>query len=294
MTGRLWPRSPSAVLDLSPADADALLDRLEGEVPVRPPYLELPSQPGGVAFVFGDSHGDWKSTTEVVRAFEQAGPTGFLLGLGDYVDRCPADCPHGSVANALYLLMVAAQHPDRVALLQGNHETVRRIGAFPHDLPEEVGSLWGPSGSRYDRLMGLLERGPLAASAAGAYFAHAGFPIRGCPARWTDAFPPRDDAALSEIVWAECDASSVRRGAAPAWDERDLERFLRASGLSTVWRGHDPDLTGRPLYHGRAMTLHTTRYYEEYGGVLYAEVPLDRRLASVTAAPLRRIGARAG
>ena len=284
------PSGPSEVLGLSAAGADRLLDRLEGEVPRRPPYVELPGTAGGVAVVFGDTHGDWGSMLGAVRAFEAAGPSSILVGLGDYVDRAPADQPCGSVANALYLLGLAARFPDRVYLLQGNHETVRRIGVAPHTLPAEVARLWGPDPERYDRLMGLLERGPLAASAGcGAYLAHAGFPRGELPSPWTSVLRPPDDERLLELVWAECAASDTRRGAAPAWDEQDLERFLESSGLSTVWRGHDPDLSGRSLYHGRVMTLHTTQLYARYGGVLLAVIPLDRPLRTVDDAELRHL-----
>jgi len=289
-TGPL-PASPSEVLALTAAGADALLSELERKVPTRPTLVELGAISGGRAFVFGDSHGDWRSTLEVVRAFEEAGPPSILIGLGDYVDRPPRDCPCGSVANALFLLALEARYPSRVYLIQGNHETVRRIPASPHHLPAEVARLWGPSEDRYDRLMGLLERGPIALSAlgCGGYFAHAGFPRGALPRPWSEAFRDLSVERLTEIVWSECDGSKTRRGAIEAWGAGDLERFLRASGLVTVWRGHDPDVAGRPLYEGRVMTLHTTRVYERYGGVVAAVLPLDRTLARVTDAELRHL-----
>ena len=289
------PSSPSEVLALDAHGADHLLTTLEQLVPTRPPYVEIPRGSHGPLFVFGDTHGDWRSTVEAVRAFGAAGEAAVLVGLGDYVDRSPRDLPCGSVANAVYLLALAARFPQRVFLLQGNHETARRIGVAPHTLPEEVARLWGPGADRYDRLMGLLERGPLAASApCGAFLAHAGFPRGDLPPRWTDAISATDGERLLELVWAECDLSDARRGATSPWSAADLGRFLRVSGLSTVWRGHDPDLSGRPLYRGRAMTLHTTRLYERYGGVLLAVLPLDRPLGSVEEAEIRHLPTEAG
>jgi hypothetical protein len=290
MPGDRLPSSPPDVLRLTPSAADRLLDELEQGVPKRAPYAEIPRVPNGSAFVFGDTHGDWRSTVEAVRAFETAGPSSVLIGLGDYVDRPPADLPCGAVANALYLLGLQARFPERVYLLQGNHETMRRVGVYPHTLPDEVERLWGPDPDRYGRLMGLLERGPFAASVpCGAYLAHAGFPRGELPARWSDALLQLDDERLVELVWSGCDVSGAWRGGIPPWGERELEQFLRVSGLTTVWRGHDPDLSGRPLYHGRAMTLHTTRLYERYGGVLLAVLPLDRPLPNVGAAELRHL-----
>jgi hypothetical protein len=276
------PLGPEAILALSADGADDLLDHLERAVPVRPPFVRVSGSPSGPAIVFGDTHGDWPSTKELVARW--AGPLGppTLIGLGDYVDRSPPDCEDGSVANALYLLGVAAAYPDRVYLLQGNHETGRRIPCLPNTLPEEVDDLWGPDATRYERLVGLLERGPLAvATASGAYLAHAGFPRGSLPANWTEAVDPDDEERLLELVWTECTESRSRRGGVPPWGASELARFLGVSGLSLVLRGHDPEITDRPLYDGRALTLQTTRLFERFGGVIVAELPLDTPVNSV-------------
>ena len=283
------PISPSAVLTYSSEQADSVLEQLERTVPVHPPFVSV--RPGGAteAVVFGDSHGDWRSTLATVDQFSAPGSNRMLIGLGDYIDRPPDDCGEGSVANALFLLSLAAKFPDRVLLLQGNHETSRRIPAIPHHLPEEVDALWGPDATRYDRLMGLLERGPLAAATtSGIYLAHAGFPRR-LRDPWSDTFARLDEDGLSEVVWAECEVSRSRRGAAPAWGESDLDSFLRTTGLSLFLRGHDPDLCGRPVYQGRCLTLHTTRIYEWLGGVITATIPLGDPVTSVSQLSVRHL-----
>jgi len=278
-------------MSLDAAGADRLLDELERRIPQRPPYLELPEQPGGSAVVFGDTHGDWLSTLEAVAEFERRGTSAVLIGLGDYVDRPPSDLPMGSVANALFLLSLEARDPRRVVLLQGNHETMRTIPASPHSLPFELERQWGPSPERYDRLLRLFERGPLAAILSGprAYLAHAGFPRGRLSPDWRAARAPVGVHRLLELVWSECEASSARRGAIEPWNEADLDRFLGASGLSTVWRGRDPDLAGRPIYHDRAMTLHSTRIYARYGGVLLAVLPLAGPLPDVRKGEVRHL-----
>ena len=279
MRGTPAIRSPVEILRLSPTEADELLEHLERGVPVRPPLCAIPAGTADEAVVFGDTHGDWRSTEEVVKRYR--GGNLCLVGLGDYVDRAPDDCAQGSVANALHLLELAAEAPTRVYLIQGNHEAVRRIPAFPHNLPEEVDELWGPDSTRYERILGLLERGPLAATTPnGAYLAHAGFPRGKLPEPWTKAFDSMDVDRLAEITWAESDASHIRRGAALPWGGRDLDRFLEATALRLMLRGHDPDLTGRPLYGGRCLTLHTARIYERYGGVVMARIPLGPPLRS--------------
>ncbi|MGD0250003.1 MAG: metallophosphoesterase [Thermoplasmata archaeon] len=274
--------TPLEILALDPEGADRLLDDLERSVSVHPPFVALAPGTLDEAIVFGDSHGDWRSTLAAIDRFLSGSQPRFLIGLGDYVDRSPRDSPNGSVANALYLLSLAARFPDRVILLQGNHETSRRVPVVPHTLPEEVDDLWGPEEERYQRIVALLERGPLAASTpSGAYLAHAGFPRRLTSPRWTASFDRLDDEGLCEVVWAECEASRNRRGAARPWGARDLDGFLATAGLKILLRGHDADVCGIPLYAGRCLTLHTTRIYERYGGVIVARVPLRSPLRTV-------------
>jgi len=277
-----WVPSPTEILGLSPPEADELFDLLERTVPVRPTLAKMPSVGFREALVFGDTHGDWRSTLEVEQRFLSGGVARLLIGLGDYVDRSPKDCGEGSVANALHLLALEARYPDRIFLVQGNHETSRRIPVVPHHLPEEIDQLWGADGTRYTRLMGLLERGPLAAVIpTGVYLAHAGFPLISSPSEWRTAFDSVDDDLLAQIVWSECDVSENRRGATAPWGARDLERFLRSNGLRIFLRGHDPDITGQPLFDGRCMTLQTTRYYQRFGGVILARLPLGHPLESL-------------
>jgi hypothetical protein len=273
---------PAQILRLSADDADGLLGRLEDTVPARPALLDLSSFPGNEAIVFGDTHGDWRTSERIVARYEDPAQSRLLIGLGDYVDRAPADCGAGAVANALYLLQWAARDPGRVVLIQGNHETVRMIPARPESLRHEVRELWGADPRRYERLLDLLGRGPLAAyHPSGAYLAHAGFPVGTGATGWKSAFDRWDEDLVAQVAWAECAASHNRRGAAPPFDEPRLTEFLGNAGLALMLRGHDPDLTGRRLFHDRCLTLHTTRVYERYGGVICARLPLDMPLRSV-------------
>jgi hypothetical protein len=272
-------RSPEQILSLDPSDANELLDQLEADVPARPGLVHLASTPFKEAVVFGDSHGDWRSTKAPVERFLES-PDRVLIGLGDYIDRSPEDCGEGSVANALFLLGLAARFPERVFLISGNHDLARRIPALPHDLPEEVDQLWGPDATRYLRLLGLLERGPLAMTTeSGVYLAHAGFP-RGPPADWRGRFSAPSDETLIDLTWSDCAASRLDRGVATPFGEPELLRFLELAGCRVFLRGHDPNLTGRALYHQHLLTLHTTRHYERFGGVIFARFRLDRPVTS--------------
>src|SRR5580693_8662032 len=75
-TGR-WP-GPKEILALSASEADELLDRLESNVPVRPGLFELTDPRLQTGVVFGDTHGDWRSTTAPVERFLSARSTDAL------------------------------------------------------------------------------------------------------------------------------------------------------------------------------------------------------------------------
>ncbi len=273
--------TPEEILRLDADGADALLDRLERTVPTYPSFTQLSTAGLREAVVFGDTHGDWRSLLEVERRYLDRGTPRLLVGLGDYVDRPPSDCGAGSVAEALHLLALAARDAPRVVLVQGNHETVRRIPTRPHTLPDEVARLWGADPDRAGRIEALLERGPLAATLPeGVYVAHAGFPLVGSSDAWAAAFADVTEETLAQVVWSECDRSRTRRAAAMVWTGRDLERLFRATGIRLFLRGHDPDVTGEPLYDGHCLTLHTTRVYERFGGVILARFPLGRPIES--------------
>ncbi|MHB1435279.1 MAG: metallophosphoesterase [Thermoplasmata archaeon] len=282
-------QTPEEIARMKPEDADALLDRLEARVPVHPTLLPIPSGEGE-ALVFGDTHGDLPSVQAVLEEWHRAEEYRLLIGLGDYVDRTPPDVPNGSVLNALYLLQWAARFPERVILLSGNHELARQIPVVPSDLPAEIDDLWGPGIERQLRITHLLERGPLAAyTESGVYLAHAGFPRHRPRGDWTKAFETPTEETLAEVVWADCGASQNRRRVVRSFTEGDLDRFLSEAGLIGFLRGHDPDLTGRRVFHDRCLTLHTTRYFADYGGVLAARVPLRGRLTSLAGVSLVRL-----
>lgn len=282
-TGPVPRRDPEAILRLDADEADALLDSLEAQVPMAPNRLAQVAMPGlEEAVIFGDTHGDWRSTRSAAAIFLEDPARRALIGLGDYVDRAPDDCPNGSVANALYLLGLAAEFPDRVVLVQGNHETTRRFPVLPLDTPAEVDDLWGPDATRYARLMGLLERGPLASvTGSGVYLAHGGFPRIGPSMDAREAFHAPSEDVILDVVWGDCGASRLHRGVSVPFSEREMVEFLDHIGARVFLRGHDPDLVGRPVFHDRCLTLHTSRVFERFGGVLVARVPLDRPVRTV-------------
>jgi hypothetical protein len=274
------PVSPEAIEQMDAAEIDSLLGQLDPQISSESALVRVDPPEAVTMAVIGDTHGDWPSTQDALAWFLESPKDRAFVGLGDYIDRAPPDCPGGSVVNALFLLSVKAAHPDRVFLLQGNHEAARQIPVVPHDLPEELEERWGEDRPRYSRLMGLLERGPLAGyTPSGVFLAHGGFPLRlGSP--WTDRFRTVDETLTVELLWSRIGTANPDNDLSPPIDEEALDQFLQTTGLRVLLRGHDPRLVGRSLYHDHCLTLHTSRMYERYGGILTARVPLDRPVQS--------------
>jgi len=203
------PLTPEIIEGMDSTGIDALLGQLDPRISLEPTLLHLAPRDTRRLAAIGDTHGDWRSTKAALAWFLEAPDERAFVGLGDYVDRAPADCPAGSAVNALYLLSVKAAHPERVVLIRGNHEAARRIPVVPHDLPREMDEKWGPDRHRYSRLMGLLERGPLAAyTSSGVYLAHGGFPSR-LLSPWTDRFSGGDETLFVELLWRRIAATHV-------------------------------------------------------------------------------------
>jgi protein phosphatase len=283
------PLDPEGIAELEGPEVDSLLIHLDRQISLEPALVRL-EPPGATAVgVVGDTHGDWRSTRAAATWFLESPRDRAFVGLGDYIDRAPPDCPVGSAVNALYLLSIKAAYPDRVFLIQGNHEAARQFPFEPHDFPDEMAERWGRDRQRYLRFMGMLERGPLAAySSSGVFLAHGGFPSR-LPSPWTERFKRVDETLRVDLLWTRVAAADPEPNIVPAFDEAALDDFLRGSGLHVFVRGHDPRVVGRPFYHGHCLTLHTSRIYSRFGGVLSAHFSLVEPVRSTTDIEVERL-----
>ena len=181
--------------------------------------------------------------------------------------------------NCTYLLAWAARDPEGVVLLRGNHEATRQIAVPLPTLARELERLYPPADARRlaDRLVDLLERLPLAARTAnGVFFSHGGIPPRGQwdPTRWD----PNDLRLLEGLLWSDPDLEYEHRPAGFAYSEVELAEFLDALHCRVLVKGHAPNHSGRAIFGGRLLTVHTSDIFSAWGegGVLLAEVPPHR------------------
>ena len=278
---------PTALVGEPASALRALLNEVAQAFDRRPwPLLvELPAD--RPIQVIGDSHGDWPAVSAAL-AFARRGPTPQrFVALGDYIHRAtrsqpdPSALPSGSVWNVAYLLAWAAHDPDHVLLLRGNHEASRQIPVPGPTLLRELRRSYAPteSLSLWEGIVRLLERLPLAARTAnGVFLAHGGIPP---PTRYDPASWRADDLALLEgLLWSDPEFENEERAVGIPYGPREFDAFLRAVGCRVMLKGHAPNHSGRAIYSGRLLTVHTSDLFAGFGegGVLLAEVPAVPRV----------------
>ena len=204
---------------------------------------------------------------------------------GDYIDRAPEDCGEGSDANALYLPRVGRAIP------RDAYPSFKGISMRPSgDFGGAFRTTCRRKSTSYGVRAGSIQpnRGSARAGAprgrqprSAAYLAHAGFPRGKLPAEWREAFDHLDDDRLAEIVW-------VRRAALA----ESLRRHRAFFGSATSPDSSPP--VGPPSCSAAMMRIspadrsfttvvspYTPRgWYEHFGGVLFARLPLDHPLRS--------------
>jgi hypothetical protein len=259
-----------------------------------PLLVEIPSD--RPVQVIGDSHGDWPAVSAALE-FARRGPIPErFVGLGDYIHRStrsepdPTSLPSGSVWNAAYLLAWTAHDPDHVVLLRGNHEATRQIPVPGPSLLRELRRAYPRAEALplWNRIVGLLERLPLAGRTAnGVFLAHGGIPPPGRfdPAGWSATDLP----LLEGLLWSDADLDYEDRDVGFSYGARDLEDFLRAVHCRWMIKGHAPGHSGQAIYGGKLLTIHTSDLFSRWGngGVLLVEIPDRPRVEDASEVTLR-------
>ncbi|MFO8133312.1 MAG: metallophosphoesterase family protein [Thermoplasmatota archaeon] len=230
-------------------------------------------EPSGSLVLAGDVHGDFYTARAVVRRFLDTGYD-HLVFLGDYVDRAPADVG-SSVPAMTYLLGVKRDMPHRVHLLKGNHES-------HHLLPVASSTFDREAEARYPGLYGAYVQAfrmmPLMLLASNVFAAHGGI-LKGHDAATLRSIGKNDPAAVESLTWSDPVDAKTLRGAGDPYTGEELRAFLDDVDARLFVKGHDYSTLGTAIYHGRCLTVFTSRRYRDRGngGVLIAEIdgPVD-------------------
>jgi len=161
------------------------------------------------------------------------------------------------------ILKLKAIAGEKVVLLRGNHEGPTDIPIKPHDLPSLFKRQFGIEGAKaYKKIKELWDYLPYAVLIEGRYLMlHGGLPVNAASiADIAYAHKSQPSSSnLEEILWSDPvdgkgDFLSMR-GAGRMFGEDVTERVLRAVGVKTLIRSHEPCEGVEVRQKGKVLTL---------------------------------------
>ncbi len=222
-----------------------------------------------VIFV-GDTHGDIDASEIVLKKYLKK--RNVVVFLGDYVDRGPY-----SKENIEFLLENKLNYPDKIYLLQGNHETHRITSFWPADFWRSL------SNEEYNKYSSLLEKLPLVAIVDNIIALHGALPnvknledinkIKIGSEEWY------------QIVWGDfleeegnylgIDIFSGRPKFGSDYFFNLIERFNK----KILIRSHQPDIP-MAIFDNKCLTIFTSNAYSEERTIAIAD--LSKKIESVS------------
>ena len=245
--------------------------------------VQLPLK--GEAIIIGDIHGDLASLEFILKNSRflrkaQSKKDVYVIFLGDYGDR-------GLHSPEVYYVVLSLKtlFPERVLLLQGNHEGPTDLLAYPHDLPNHLQMRFGSDWRKiYDKLSNLFRKFHTAAIVNGrCLMLHGGVPSE---AKGIDdlayAYQKHPyESHLEEVLWSDPE-EGIRgtfpspRGAGKLFGEDVTSKILNMLGVKLLIRGHEPANNGYKINHkGRILTLFSRKgfpYHNLHGAYLMLDL----------------------
>lgn len=229
---------------------EKLLDEAQAVLAREPRLIRLADEKVDRVVFVGDTHGDLDASERVVEGHWSEGMV--LVFLGDYVDRGPR-----SRENLEYLLKLKLEHPQRVYLLQGNHEGWAAFPFSPADfwkgLPRDL----------RQRCAGTLAHLPLALALPNGVLAlHGALPS-------VERLEEIEEIAVGsdawrQIVWGDWqDAPGLwvgELGGRPQFGRGHFDEEMEAFGMRVLVRSHQPHAPPY-LFDDRCLTIFTSRAY---------------------------------
>jgi protein phosphatase len=243
----------------SVGEYSALIDEakvvLEQEIALREGsglVLVVPQAVKGV-IVVGDIHGDMESLVHILKA-EDMEKADRIIFLGDYGDR-----GGGSVEVYYLLLMLKVSVREKVIMLRGNHEGPMLVR--PHDLPSLFTKRYGAKGNTlYKKLKELWAYLPHVVLVEGRYLLlHGGLPRNVASIKDIAYAHETASSNFEEILWSDPVEGKgyfhSLRGAGMMFGENVTDKVLRAVGVKTLIRSHEPCEGVKVQQQGRILTL---------------------------------------
>ena len=251
--------NPDKVAELTRREVLELLEDARRVLEKETRLIELPTV-GQTIFV-GDTHGDFEATKIISRRY--FGNDRRFVFLGDYVDR-----GRDSAANINYLLCFKLTYPDKIILLQGNHEGYGVLKFYPSDFWEAVG----------EELRGVYEKVllelPLVVSIGSIIGLHGVLPdIKTLPDVNRIKIGGEEWKQVTWGDWQEVDGDYLQIDGytgRPQFGREYFDRLMKRFGKSVLIRSHQP---GAPsvMYDNRCLTIFTSHAYVSARNIAIAD-----------------------
>ncbi|MDI6810697.1 MAG: metallophosphoesterase family protein [archaeon] len=209
--------------------------------------------------VIGDIHGDLESLVHILRDTDVE-TADRIIFLGDYGDRGEESV---EVYYLLLTLKTLAGIGEKLILLRGNHEGPPDMPVMPHDLLLFFTNKYGARGRElYNRIKELWEYLPYAVVVTGSYLmVHGGVSAKVTSsediAYALETHP--SSSTFEEILWSDPIEGkgyfSSLRGAGRMFGEDITDVVLRAVGVKTLIRSHEPCEGVEVRQRGKILTL---------------------------------------
>ena len=227
-----------------------LLERVRPVLEQEPRMLRVNADQSDRVVFVGDTHGDLDASERVIAQYFDDRST--VVFLGDYVDRGPQ-----SRENLEYLLRLKVEHPDRLYLLQGNHEGMKEQPFGPADF-------WDALDRSQHRLCAdvLAELPWAVALPNGVMGVHAALPS-------VDSLEAIDDVASGSLEWRQLVWGDWQdqpgeflgdMGSRPQFGRDFFERQMETLGQSVLIRSHQPHVP-QWMMDDRCLTIFTSHAY---------------------------------
>ena len=217
--------------------------------------------------IISDLHGDLKSLDRILQAIKPevflTNPGNKIVFLGDYVDR-----GSDSLGVLYSVCQLKNAHPDSVVLMRGNHEAPSEFPFSSHDLPYRITERFGGSKGKevYDSVLMMFRELTVATIITNTLLlVHGGLPTEDATImnhRNALATAWEHSRVLEELLWNDPrDLNDLpyweesRRGLGRYFGEPVTRKWLKASGVRTLIRGHEPCQGFRIDHDGKVMTL---------------------------------------
>ncbi len=262
------------------ASADELIDLIEASTDVLKREQELREgcgvvrlAPRGCVAVVGDLHGDVESLIHILHDAETVNSDRIVF-LGDYGDR-------GTRSAEVYYLILKLKetYGKKVVMLRGNHEGPPTMPVMPHDLPMLFKRRFGHVGGNdvYNAIRALWRWLPHCALVEGKYLMlHGGVPV-GVRSVHELEYPVAE--VFEQILWNDPVEGSgyfySTRGAGMMFGEDVTGQALRAIGVRTLIRSHEPCEGVRVNHNGKILTVFSRKgapYYNTRAAYLAIDV----------------------